>query len=544
MFLSNFHFAEATGYFGAEAHELPLLHTWSLAVEEQFYLLFPLAILGMRRWTRRATGLALVAAGLVSLVLAETLARVDTEKNFFFTFSRVWELLAGALVALSPDRTSRTPILAWLGMALLVVPLFVPLPGAVPGLAILPPVAGTALVLRHAGPKTGVARLLSWVPLQKIGLISYSAYLWHQPVFALARAGSEQAPSGLRTAGLILIILALAAITWRLVEQPFRGIKPRLLPTRRGALTAAVVGSFGLLGFGLAGQATGGWAALWSLGNPELVRELGLVQTARDRPALTDNGCRFSSLDPLSEKVRARLEDCREAHGKGILVVGDSHGIDLYVHLTRLDRAPFIFAMVQGGCRPHSPDGECPFDALPLLAEDGFFEFAIYEQAGFYLMQTEAFPQGERAMIGTVGLADPVPDLAINAANVDGVKTYLEKLAQVVPVVWFGPRIEPHIPLVTLFDTGCGNPPFLRPGLVEAFERLDASIAATLQGSKIRYLSQNQLFDFRWPADFGSCDALFWRDGDHFSAAGGLRFGGRADVVAAARAILAVPASE
>lgn len=89
VFISNFYFDGQVGYFAAQAHELPFLHTWSLAVEEQFYLLFPLAILGMRRWSRKALGIALLVAAAISLSLAEVLVYVDAEKNFFFTFSRV-----------------------------------------------------------------------------------------------------------------------------------------------------------------------------------------------------------------------------------------------------------------------------------------------------------------------------------------------------------------------------------------------------------------------------------------------------------------------
>ncbi|MFC3085509.1 acyltransferase family protein [Tabrizicola soli] len=538
VFLSNFHFADQSGYFGPGAHQLPLLHTWSLAVEEQFYLLFPLALHAMRRRSRRAKVMALVAAILVSFFLAEVLARVDAEKNFFFTLSRFWELLAGALVALLPNRGARAPALGWLGLALVVLPLFAPPPGMVPGGGVMLPVIGTALVLQFAGAGTSAARLLSWGPFRAVGLISYSAYLWHQPVFVLARVVRGAAPSPLATATLILLILALSTMTWRLVEQPFRGARPRLLPSRRSALAAAVVASVGLFGLGLAGKAAGGWPGLWGMLHPDLQRELTLIEAVRSRPALPDESCRFASGTPQADEVLARLSDCRERHGKGILVLGDSHAIDLFTQVAQLERAPFIFGVVQGGCRPHSPDPDCPYQALPALVAEGYFELAIYEQAGFYLLTTSGHPEGSREMIDLIGLSDPVPDLQVNLVHVEKVRTYLESLAQAVPVVWFGPRTEPHIPPETLLTTGCGHAPPLRPGLAQAFGRLDLTIGQMLSKSTVHYLSQNRLFAFVWPGDFADCDGLWWRDGDHLSELGGLHFGRRADVIAAARAVV------
>lgn len=539
LFLSNFYFASQAGYFGADADGLALLHTWSLAIEEQFYLVFPVALYLMRRWPRRRLAVVLALVGLASLAIAEIGGRIDPDRNFFFTLSRAWELLAGALVALARDLPGRRQDdrLAALGLAAILASLVFPVPATVPGLACVLPVAGTALVLHHASARGRVGRALAWGPLRGIGLISYSAYLWHQPVFVFARHLTPDPLTGLQLAGLILLTLALAALSWRFVEQPFRRRPRPALAARPALFAASIAATAGLLALGGAGHVAQGWPALWAQRHPDRVDDLALITRAETRAALPESDCRFVA-DDLGAKTLARIESCRATHGKGVLVLGDSHAIDLYASLVRLDRAPFVVGVVQGGCRPHSPAEGCLYDAIPGLAAQGAFEMVLYEQAGFYLFSSPWYPEGDRRMFEGVGLTDPVPPFQVNARFVQAVADYLAGLSRHVPVVWLGPRQEPHVPLALVLERGCEAPVPIRPGLARTFDRLDTAIRGSLAGSGVHFLPQNTLFDLQWPRDFGGCDGLWWRDGDHFSDEGGMHFGARADVVAAARRLV------
>lgn len=225
LFGSNFLFWLEADYFAPAAELKPLLHTWSLAVEEQFYILFPLVLLGVWHtgWARTLV-VVLALAGL-SIAAMEYLLRVDPSANFYLPFSRGWELMAGAICALLQRRYGQwqSDILAGAGLLMVCASLLlfaenVPFPS----LWGLIPVMGVCLLILFAAKGTAAARLLSFTPFVRIGLVSYSAYLWHQPLFAFYRAWSLVEPAIAEMLVLSFISIGLAAVSYKLVEQPFR----------------------------------------------------------------------------------------------------------------------------------------------------------------------------------------------------------------------------------------------------------------------------------------------------------------------------------
>ncbi|MEE9387194.1 MAG: acyltransferase family protein [Paracoccaceae bacterium] len=264
LFASNILFWKESGYFDTAAEEKPLLHTWSLAVEEQYYMLFPIALILLWRFGRQPVFYVITGFAIASLLLSELTWRTYPDANFYLAPTRAWELFAGSICAfLQFGKTQKSNnTLATAGLALIVFSIFyydefTPFPS----LYALAPVVGTALIILFATGGTGVARLLSAKPLVGIGLISYSAYLWHQPLFAFARIQSIEAPAEWLMLLLAFASLALAYLTWRFVEQPFRRRPIPVLAKRRNvflvsAIFVALFGAFGSMAHWTAGFPT------------------------------------------------------------------------------------------------------------------------------------------------------------------------------------------------------------------------------------------------------------------------------------------------
>lgn len=254
VFASNIFFWKSSGYFEPSALTKPLLHTWSLAVEEQFYIIMPIAMGLVWRFAPKVLPPLIAAAAIVSLGLSVAAVNVAPTASFFMLPTRAWELLAGSLIALYPIQTLARFLREFLGAVGVVLIL-----GAVflfdeatpfPGFAALAPVAGAAFILVAGGSGGSVAsQILSWRPFVAIGLISYSLYLVHWPLIVFTRYALLRDPSGLEVLALVVGSLALATASWWFVERPFR--RPANRSGRVGVFLAAVLALFSLAAAGV-----------------------------------------------------------------------------------------------------------------------------------------------------------------------------------------------------------------------------------------------------------------------------------------------------
>lgn len=262
LFVSNLYFWQTTDYFSAAAEFRPLLHTWSLAVEEQFYIFFPWFLVLMARAGRvwlAITVFLLMTVSFAGSVLGTHAAPVAA---FYLLPTRTWELLLGAALALNlvpaiaTQKLREAAALTGLAMILLAVALF-DSTTPFPGLAAVLPCLGTALII-HAGTgaENRVGRLLSSGWLVFIGLISYSLYLWHWPVLAFLRLGygTVELPQEVALAA-VLLSAVLATLSWHFVERPFR-VPGRMSRARIFAFAGS--GTAAVLALGLATHALQG----------------------------------------------------------------------------------------------------------------------------------------------------------------------------------------------------------------------------------------------------------------------------------------------
>jgi len=254
--MSNVYFKLRTGYFDQAAEMLPLLHTWSLAIEEQFYLVWPLWLAGASWLAGRRpkiTGLAVAGAAAVSFIVAIWWVGTAPVQAFYSPFSRAWELALGALIVFLPILRGRlTSELATLTGALLIGWTVFTLTSSdpFPGLGALAPCLGAALLIWPRERLTLVGRVLSLRPMVLIGLISYSLYLWHWPILVFYRHyNNGLMPNSWTAAVLIAATFAMSLLSWRFIERPFR--RPMAMGGRavRAILSASAI--IVMIGLGL-----------------------------------------------------------------------------------------------------------------------------------------------------------------------------------------------------------------------------------------------------------------------------------------------------
>ena len=357
VFASNIRMWKQSGYFDPAAETVPLLHTWSLAVEEQFYAVFPLLVWLVRRY---GGGRYVLWFGLIAAIsLASSIWGVARSPSvaFYSAHTRAFELLAGALVAVGalPALRHRIPreIVSGVALLLILVPIFAYGKSTpFPGLAALPPTLGAALLI-HAGSSgpTLVRQVLSSRPFVLIGLISYSLYLWHWPLLVFAQIASPL-PPGLAAKGAILVLAAaLATLTWWSVETPFR--RKIFCPAPRQLLLAgAACGvSLGLFGF----------AVLAGNGLPQripaAIRAQVLANSAMRTQIAYPPACRRNFRHVFEGQENAVECPIGGIGPKTILFWGDSQIEQLYPLLSAMarDGVPAdsrLIAITSGGCPP------------------------------------------------------------------------------------------------------------------------------------------------------------------------------------------------
>lgn len=263
LFASNILFWTETGYFAAPASANPLLHTWSLAVEEQFYLVFPILLLCIHRWFggRWILWLVLLTIGSFALSLWGVINKPSA--TFYLAPTRAWELLIGSLLALGAFPTLRNRFvmegLALLGMGLIAWGVFGLSAGdPFPGFNALFPCVGTALVIYAGqGSPTVVSKVLGSRGPVFIGLISYSLYLWHWPLLVFGQIWAVYELTTAQTTVIVAASFLAAYISWKYIEAPFR--KKDAVFKRLGLFAAAGTLTVLCIAFGVHAAASKGW---------------------------------------------------------------------------------------------------------------------------------------------------------------------------------------------------------------------------------------------------------------------------------------------
>jgi len=422
-FSSNFLFYIETGYFEAEAELKPLLHTWSLAVEEQYYILFPLIMILIWRITKmfgqnesKAAGSNLEASvkpvqsrwvmvfifGLmasISLAWSQWAVNNSQTAAFYLLPSRGWEILAGSLAALCIYRGSRKntafslhieQLLSAFGFICILISIFLFDENTLfPGISAIIPVGGTVLVLLFALPGTLVHSLLSRPGLVAVGLVSYSAYLWHQPLIAYSRLYFGLDLTLVLRLALLVVTGVLSVLSWRFVETPIRR-RGAMKLGRLVAISAVIVTT--IVAFAFFGLRTNGfYNAKVAMIPVEFTRYIIDRTEEYNRRSVVLNALPDIRILPFDENLDTK-----------VLIVGDSISDDLVLSLNpdlsnikgyqfrriRLDDVCVRVASeaLRNRKKPLDPSSDCDAEVMNLIQSE------LYKQAHEIVLHTNFQP--------------------------------------------------------------------------------------------------------------------------------------------------------
>jgi len=346
-FLSNVWFYTRIDYFNPDAELDPLLHTWSLGVEEQFYIVFPPLVALAALISRRAVVPVLAAVLLASLAVTLATSSSRPTLAFYMLHTRMWELMAGVLAAAALPLAARLParaagLLALAGLALVIAGVAaLPEPRGWPGLTTIVPVLGSVMVVLWGGAAGPARSILASAPFRWVGLVSYSAYLIHHPLITMLALAGHTADSLAAKLALVVATLVLAGLSWAFIEQPFR--RPGPLPRPRRIILGAT--ALALAAFAIGGHATKGY--------PGRLPEAAQAMLAyADSRSPTHEKCTLGRTEALELDPAAACLHNQGATGPEVVIWGDSHVSVLAYQLAEALPDVPVREFTLGGCPP------------------------------------------------------------------------------------------------------------------------------------------------------------------------------------------------
>ena len=267
IFYSNYLFASKTGYFDTGAELEPLLHTWSLAVEEQYYIIFPVLLMAVSKYLNKKYLLSLSVIFTVSLIVSILSVESNSHRAFFATEVRAWELILGSLVALNAFPIVRSKGvkngLSIIGLLFVLLSIFMFDEATdFPGFAALLPAVGAALII-YTGIQgldgQLVGKILSFKPFVFVGVISYSLYMWHWPLIVFTKHLLIRPMQPFETLLLLGLMGVISFLSWKYIEQPFRS--PRFFTSQKRLFKVTISVMFGIFLLCLIIKATDGFSS-------------------------------------------------------------------------------------------------------------------------------------------------------------------------------------------------------------------------------------------------------------------------------------------
>ncbi len=352
FYFSNHFFLSQNDYFAESLETNPLLHTWSLSVEEQFYIVFPALLLLVFRRQRRTAGEVILVMAAISLAFSEILIYFDKSTSFFIAPSRFWQFLAGSILAIKPLKKplprSFMEFIALSGLGMLMASFFLYSDESTfPGISALIPTLATVMVIFAGQQRNYLSNHLLSNPIAKFfSNISYSLYLWHWPILVFYKLQISPEPSSSERNLIILLSILMGYLSWKLIENPFRRIQ--IANRQHKTIVAGVLASIAISLICLTFVTSEGGRGRFS------TKQLSYIDFLdyNAAPYFRTDTCFLTSK---SNSITSFQKDiCVNFHFKkpNVLLVGDSHGAQYFSALQQSIPSVEFSQVNASGCRP------------------------------------------------------------------------------------------------------------------------------------------------------------------------------------------------
>ena len=522
-FTSNFYFWASREAYGAESSLLkPFLHTWSLSIEEQFYILLPISLFITFKYFKKYLIFILATGFVISLTLADHLSLNHPSFNFYILPTRIWELLAGSILAYfeifheGKHRNKNHKMLNFIfpSIGLLLIGhsiLFFNDQGFHPSFYTLSPVIGVCLIIWFSKKNEITTKILSSKLLVKIGLISYSLYLWHYPVFAFARITDFIQGDIYKKILLGLIILFMSIISYYFVERPSRNKKYKFKSVLSKLFLTILIIVFCCV------------VVIYKNGRLNY-SNIFLANQIPTSP-LFYNECKYSIENEnfINDNFfKNKFDDCKNNFGKFILILGDSHSIDLFNSIGKIsNKNEFIIGLHKGNCRPVNRASRCHYsNALEFIKKNkSQIKYIFFTHKGSYFL-TSINNKNE--------LSNPLfRKLPIDNIQLENTINYIKSIKDITnKIIFIGPHLEPNF----LFNySNLKNLYIFKKPLPDNTNydllAVDKKLKEVFVKNKIEYISKIDAIKFKFEKDFLINKNFTFSDGDHWSEFGEIYFG-------------------
>jgi peptidoglycan/LPS O-acetylase OafA/YrhL len=519
FFISNIFFWRTTDYFDDPSSHNIFLHTWSLSVEEQFYIFVPFVIFFLKKYIEwKSIFYLILFFFLISVFFSTYIAEIRPNANFYLIFSRIFEISLGIGISFYQfvfkkkynisNKFLENLLLVTFFLTILLSFFYLNTSFLMPSYLSLIPCFAVTYIILAIKPNTILYNILSSREIVYIGKISYSLYLWHFPLIILLLSFEPKFfSSSFNILVFIFFLIFISHFSWKYIENYFRNRKKinDLL-----FLRALIVGAVFIIFISALMFYTNGFNNFFKkrLHQEEKNIYNMILNAKKSVKIINNNNCHIWSNN-ISDNFLKIFNSCAENNKKSILIIGDSHAIDLFNALSyNIPKDTNLISISRDGCRPAVKFEVCKFKDIINFIDTNkeLFELVIYHQKGSYLLTN-------------------YKKMPVRKLDLEETTTYLKSL-KLKKLIWLGPRLEPNIDFTKKISIKLiKKKKFSLFEKRELFSELDLVLSQASANNAINYVSLIKLLNYQSETDYLRDSKLMFSDKTHWSTDGEKYFG-------------------